>query len=60
MTKQTISVGIANETAKNFDVEVLKTWAPKNITPTGDTIYFQHEGKYYSMKAIDFNQLYKK
>jgi len=60
MTKQTISVGVANEMPKNFDIEELKTWSPSNITPTGDVVYFKHDGKFYTMKVVDFNQIFKK
>lgn len=60
MTKQTLSVGVANETEKNFDVEILKTWEPKNINYFGDTVYFKHEETYYSMKRQDFDKIFKK
>ena len=47
MTKQTISVGVANEKEKNFDIEELKSWNPKNINYFSDTVYFKHEDTYF-------------
>lgn len=60
MTKLTVSVGVANETERNFDVEILKTWEPKNINYFSDTVYFKHEDTYYSMKRQDFDKIFKK
>lgn len=60
MTKQTVSVGIANEAERNFDIEILKTWQPKNINYFSDTVYFKNEDTYYSMKRQDFDKIFKK
>jgi len=60
MTKQTISVGVANEKEKNFDIEELKSWNPKNINYFSDTVYFKHEDTYFSMKRQDFDKIFKK
>jgi hypothetical protein len=51
---------VANETEKNFDVEILKTWEPKNINYFGDTVYFKNGDTYYSMKRQDFDKIFKK
>jgi hypothetical protein len=60
MTKQTVNVGVANEKEKNIDVEELKTWSPKNVIYFSDTVYFKHDGTYYSMKRLDYDKLFPK
>ena len=58
MTKQTVSVGIANEKETNMDVEELKTWVPKNISYFGDVVYFKNDKTYYSMKRLNFDKIF--
>ena len=60
MTKQTVNVGVANEKEKNIDVEELKTWSPKNVSYFSDTVYFKHDGTYFSMKRLDYDKLFPK
>lgn len=55
-----ITVGIANEGQTNISADVLKTWEPKNITFFSDIVYFKVDNTFYSMKRIDFNNIYKK
>ena len=60
MGKEIVSVGIANEGETNLDVEVLKTWEPKNIEHIGTTVFFKHDKTYYSMKREDFKKIFNK
>ena len=58
MIEQSIKVGIANEGEMALPVSVLKKWQPKNVTQIGDTVFFKQEDTFFSMKAIDFRNLY--
>jgi hypothetical protein len=58
MAEQSIKVGIANEGEMAILVSVLKKWQPKNVTQIGDTVFFKQEDTFFSMKAIDFRDLY--
>lgn len=60
MIKQTIAVGVANEKEKNIEVDELKNWSPKNISYFSDTVYFKHDGVFYSMKRMDYDKIYPK
>ena len=59
MAEQSIKVGIANEGETVLPVSVLEKWEPKNVTQLGDTVFFKQEGVFYSMKVVDFRELYK-
>lgn len=59
MTKQTVSVGVANEGETNLDVDVVKTWTPKEINCFGDTVFFKIEKSFYSMKRNDFIKFFE-
>jgi hypothetical protein len=59
MAEQSIKVGVANEGETILPISVLEKWEPKNITQIGDTVFFKQEDSYFSMKVIDFRQLYK-
>ena len=58
MIEQSIKVGIANEGEMAILVSVLKKWQPKNVTQIGDTVFFKNEDTFFSMKVIDFKNLY--
>jgi hypothetical protein len=55
-----VKVGVANESEKNLEVEVVQKWGPTNIFHSGDTVYFEHDKTFYSMKRIDFQNIFKK
>lgn len=59
MTEQSIKVGVANEGETLLPISVLEKWEPKKITQIGDTVFFKQEDTYYSMKVVDFRELYK-
>lgn len=59
MTEQSIKVGIANEGETVLPVSVLEKWEPKNVTQLGDTVFFKQEDIFYSMKVVDFREIYK-
>ena len=59
MSKKKIMVDIAVENATketSIDVEDMKDWEPKKITPQGGTVYFEVDGTFYNMNADDFNE----
>ena len=58
MIEQSIKVGVANEGEIAILVSILKKWQPKNVTQIGDTVFFKQEDTFFSMKAIDFRDLY--
>ena len=58
MIEQSIKVGVANEGEIAILVSILKKWQPKNVTQIGDTVFFKQEDTFFSMKAIDFRNLY--
>lgn len=58
MAEQSIKVGIANEGETQLPVSVLKNWQPKNVTQIGDTVFFKQEDTFFSMKVIDFRDLF--
>lgn len=58
MIEQSIKVGIANEGETILPVSVLKEWKPKNVTQIGDTVFFKQEDTFFSMKVVDFRNLY--
>ena len=60
MSKELIKVGIANEGEKNITIEDMMDWQPKNVNYFGDTVYFKHEDKYYTMKIVDFKKVFSK
>ncbi len=53
-------LGVANEGEKSFEIEVLKTWQPKNVNYFSDVVYFSNDKIYYSMKRVLFDQIFKK
>ena len=58
MIEQSIKVGVANEGEIAILVSILEKWQPKNVTQIGDTVFFKQEDTFFSMKAIDFRNLY--
>ncbi len=55
-----IKIGVANEGETNMEIEILKSWIPKNISYVRDITFFKYEDKYYSIKTIDFKQIFNK
>ena len=56
----TVLVGIANEGEQRFEIEIVEKWEPKNITYVGDTVFFKHDNSYFSMKSMDFRNIFNK
>jgi hypothetical protein len=59
-TKQTITVGVANEGERNISVEELLKHEPKKITYSGRQVFFEHDGKFLSMDRMNFKEVYNK
>jgi hypothetical protein len=60
MGERMVLVGIANEGEKNFKVDELKTWNIDKIIYFSDIVYFKFEDTYFSMKRIDFKEIFNK
>jgi hypothetical protein len=60
MSKEVIKVGIANEGETNLDIEVVKTWEPKNIEYIGTSVFFKNDKTYYSMTRENFKKIFNK
>lgn len=58
MSKKRITIGVANEKEKSFDVEELEKWVPTNVSHFSDTVYFKHVDTCYSMLKVDFDKLF--
>ncbi len=56
----TVLVGIANEGEQRFSIDIIEKWEPKNITYVGETVFFKQDNGYFSMKAIDFRNIFNK
>jgi hypothetical protein len=59
MTEKSIKVGVANEGETLISVSVLEKWEPTNVTQIGDTVFFKQEDTFYSMKVVNFREIYK-
>ena len=60
MTKKMISVGVANKAATAFELEVVKTWEPKNVVISKFIVFFQEGENNYSMNKADYNEIFTK
>mgnify|MGYP001566257405 CR=1 FL=1 len=58
MIKEMVKVGVANTGETNLEIEVVKTWVPKNITYLGGSAVFKYEKTFYSMKVEDFKRIF--
>jgi hypothetical protein len=56
--KQTVTLGIANTGEKNFKVEDILDWKPEKISYMGDSVFFQVDETFYSMKRLDFREIF--
>ena len=53
-------LGIANEGEMAFDLDLVLGWEISKQTYVGDTVFFQADGSFYSMKRSDYNEYFKK
>ena len=60
MAKEVVRIAKANELEKSYEVEVVKTWEPNEISYFSDIVYFKHEGSFYSMKTLEFKKIFYK
>ena len=56
--KEIVTLGIANTGEKNFKVEDIIDWKPQKISYMGDSVFFQVDETFYSMKRIDFKEIF--
>lgn len=50
-----IMLGIANQGEMAFDLDLVLKWELKKHTFIGDTLFFEVDGTFYSMKRTDYN-----
>lgn len=55
----TVKVGVANIGEKNLKLDDVSKWEPKEVLYAGDTVFFKHEDAYYSMKVMEFREIFK-
>jgi hypothetical protein len=60
MAKEMVKVGEANNGELNLDIDVVKTWDPKDINYIGLIVFFKNEKTYYSMTRDDFKKIFNK
>lgn len=53
-------LGIANEGEKAFELDLILGWEISKQTFVGDTVFFEADGSFFSMKRSDYNQYIKK
>ena len=58
MANEIVTVGVANEGELTLPVDVVKEWEPKKINYMGDVVYFKADDKFYSMKVLDFKEIF--
>lgn len=59
MANDSITLGVANSGQKNFKISDVKLWEFKKMSYFSDSVLFQHDGTFYSMKRIDYNKHFK-
>jgi hypothetical protein len=59
MANEVVRVGVANEGELTLPVEVVKEWEPKKINYMGEVVYFKAGDKFYSMKTLEFKQIFE-
>ncbi len=55
-----ILIGVANDKPISIEIDELSKWTPKNVSYFSDMVYFKNEDKFYMIKQIDFNRIFKK
>lgn len=59
-TKQTVTVGVANEGEINMNIDDLAKHEPKKISYIGSQVFFEHDGVFLSMDLKNFQEIFKK
>jgi len=59
MSDKVVEVGVANDGKLSLLVEDVKLWEPKKISYFIDTTIFKNGDTYYSMKTVDFKEIFK-
>jgi len=55
-----VRVGFANDGEQSLEIDVVSKWEPTNMIYIGDTTFFKVDGCYFSMKTVNFNEIYNK
>lgn len=59
MANEVVRVGVANDGELTLPVSEVKEWEPKKINYMGDVVYFKADDTFYSMKTVDFKQIFE-
>lgn len=54
-----VSIAFANESPQRLLVEDVSKWEPKNINRAGTHVFFSVDGKYVSMKTVDYKKIFE-
>lgn len=54
-----ITLGVANSGERSFKIDELKLWEFKKMSYFSDSIVFEHDGTFYTMKKVDYNKHFK-
>ena len=60
MNKRYTVVGANGGGIKNLTLEEIKEMNPENPLRSGKEVYFKSDGKFYSMKSIDYKEVFGK
>lgn len=56
----TVTLGVANEGERNFKIDEVLLWEKKKMSYIGDSVFFEANEVFYSMKKIDYVKHFKK
>lgn len=58
--KKQITLGVANLGEEQFELDLVSKWVFSKISSIGDTVFFEAEGTFYSMRRKDYNEFFNK
>lgn len=56
---KSVLVGVANDGQQNIPLEVVEKWNPEKLSFFGETVFFKADDTYFSMKKIDFCNIFQ-
>lgn len=55
---KSVLVAVANEGEQNISIDIVSKWDPDKMSFFGDTVFFKVEDTYFSMKKLDFCNIF--
>jgi hypothetical protein len=56
---KSVLVAVANDGQQNMPLDVVSKWDPDKMSFFGDTVFFKVEDTYFSMKKIEFCNIFR-